>query len=162
MKLEQAIQIYREYHKMNSGKNTIESYGITISSKVIELAARRYFAVPAPGSASSGAWSRTRQRERRKNGEQRPRSRHSHAQKCGRFVNSSGPQEPAANAVSDPADYPIKHCSDKRPPPQRGSDIAPDEIPPIPEHFAFSFRMPGTVRRPGLLGNAMVGFLSAA
>ena len=29
MKLEQAVQVYQEYHKMNSGKNTIESYGGT-------------------------------------------------------------------------------------------------------------------------------------
>ena len=53
MKLDQAVKVYQEYHKMNSGKNTIESYGITISSKVIELAARRYFAVPAPGSVGT-------------------------------------------------------------------------------------------------------------
>lgn len=31
MRLEQAIQVYREYHRINSGKNTIESYGATLT-----------------------------------------------------------------------------------------------------------------------------------
>jgi hypothetical protein len=31
MKLEQAVQVYQHYHKMNSGKNTIESCSGTIT-----------------------------------------------------------------------------------------------------------------------------------
>lgn len=31
MKLEQAIRIYQEYHTMNSGRNTIESYSSTLT-----------------------------------------------------------------------------------------------------------------------------------
>ena len=31
MELVQAIQVYQEYHRMNSGKNTTESYGATLT-----------------------------------------------------------------------------------------------------------------------------------
>ena len=52
MKLEQAVKVYQEYHKMNSGKNTIESYAITISLKVIELAAANTMGTNASSQSS--------------------------------------------------------------------------------------------------------------